>query len=113
MFTYKEYINSGKEFDDWFIESYDSNPKALFEDAIIEFIVDSFSPIATVMEEEYRWTKAIGQVFEIKDNRFFIVNWEKGLTEYQPDEFFDDTISEVKPVEKQNTVTVWEDVNNI
>lgn len=48
-------------------------------------------------------------VFEV-DNRYFMTGYYKGLTECQEDEYYDEAVIEVKPVEKTVVVKEWEEV---
>jgi hypothetical protein len=62
--------------------------------------------------EDRRWSRTITSYVQLKD-RFFIVNWEQGLTEMQDNEFYDQpyevkkkTYEKVIP-EHKVTVTEW------
>lgn len=55
--------------------------------------------------EDLRWVKPITSIFEIC-GRFFAIDWYKGLTEYQNNEY-DEQPYEVTKHTKQITVTEW------
>lgn len=58
--------------------------------------------------ENRRWSRSVRSVLLI-DGNHYMVNWEQGLTESQPDGFEDQEAIEVIEVEETKTVTetVW------
>lgn len=55
--------------------------------------------------ETLRWTKDMRSIIQLK-NRYFCIEWQQGLTEYQED-IFDKQPYEVKKVEKMIKVCEW------
>jgi len=54
-----------------------------------------------------RWSRSVSSYIQLED-RFFCVDWEEGLTESQPDEFYNQPYEvEKKTYEKTITVTEW------
>lgn len=51
------------------------------EEAVLEY-----DPVDEIEGENRRWTQAVTTILQIKD-KLFAINWERGLTEYQPNEF--------------------------
>ena len=54
---------------------------------------------------KHRWTQTVHTVVKL-DNRFFMVDWEQGLTEYQPNSFMTQPY-EVEEYEKIIVVKEW------
>lgn len=90
-----------------FLRKFDSGEEFSSED--IRDICYEFKDVDEIEGEESRWTRWIDIVFEV-DNRYFMTGYDKGLTEYQEDDFYNTTIIEVKPVEKTIVVKEWEEV---
>lgn len=55
--------------------------------------------------DDLRWVKPMTSIIKIRD-KYFAIDWFKGLTEYQENEI-DDQPYEVKKVEKMVPVTEW------
>jgi hypothetical protein len=68
--------------------------------------------IETTYGENRRWSRSASSIVEADDGKFYRVYWENGLTESQPNEFFNDTYDEVeqKTYEKTIAVTEWIEV---
>lgn len=54
--------------------------------------------------ENYRWTKLVRTIVEV-DDRYFAIEWQKGLTEMQ-DNFFDEQPYEVERKVEVETIEV-------
>ena len=68
--------------------------------------------VETDYGENRRWTRTNTTVVKLL-GRYFSVDWEEGLTEYQEDEFYNQPIEvEKKTYEKTITVTEWIPVEN-
>jgi hypothetical protein len=50
--------------------------------------------------ENRRWSRGVMTVFKV-DDRYFMVNWDEGLTEYQENEFYDQPYEVTLKVEEQ------------
>lgn len=97
------------------------NPQEEIENAILrreeisgevwQVVHDNFDIIATEsdMDDAGRWTVPEDIIFKL-DNRFFCIWFNRGLTEYQENEWEDQVAVEVRP--KQITITTWEAVEN-
>lgn len=108
MITYEQYkclINKQKE-----IESAILNGEAI-AGKIWEEIIGELDTIAieSDMNNAGRWSVPEDYIFKL-DGRFFCVWCDRGLTEYQEDEWEDQAAVEVRP--KQITITTWEAVDN-
>lgn len=57
--------------------------------------------------EDRRWSRTNETIIEI-DGRYFSVEWEKGLTEYQENEYYSQVAVEVEKKERIITQTYWE-----
>lgn len=55
--------------------------------------------------DDLRWVKPMTSIIKIRD-KYFAIDWFKGLTEMQGDEFYDQPY-EVKRVDKMVPVTEW------
>lgn len=61
--------------------------------------------------DESQWTKSIESVVEL-DGRYFSIIWDRGLTEYQENEFWNQPIEVRKHIyEKIIKVTEWIPIN--
>lgn len=75
-----------------------------------ELTEDELSTLAWEYEEERqhgdnrRWTRSVTSIIKLCD-RFFQLNWEEGLTEYQPNEYYHQPC-EVKKVEREEVIKV-------
>ena len=90
-----------------FITRFDSH-KGFTEKELYDFTRGFIQNIDNVWEEEggdHRWQREMTTIIQIGD-RYFSLDWMKGLTEYQEDSFYDQPY-EVKPVEKTIVVTEW------
>lgn len=55
--------------------------------------------------DEHRWQREISTIIEI-GNRFFRIDWMRGLTEYQENEYWEQPY-EVEPKEKTIVIKEW------
>lgn len=63
--------------------------------------------IETEYGENRRWTRSVSTVVKLC-NRFFMIEWEEGLTEYQPNEYLEQPYEvEKKEYEKLIKVVQW------
>lgn len=90
-----------------FLEKYDSG--AEFTQEEYEDIAYCFKSIETERSEPTRWSVWVDKVFKV-GGRYFMIGFNQGLTECQPDCFLTSSVAEVKPVEKVVTVRVWENI---
>lgn len=85
-----------------FLQRYDSGKPKFTEVEIREMAYEEFGNCIDVIRgESLRWTQCMETIFEV-DGRYFAVSWDKGLTEYQENEFH---CSEVYEVVKKEIVT--------
>ena len=90
-----------------FLELYDAGEE--FERN--ELAAMAYGEIGKIVSEEGgyegRWTRYMSTVFEVK-GRFFNIDWERGLTECQENEFYEQPYEVVKEChEKTIVVTNW------
>lgn len=94
---------------DGFLDSvYDrlSEDKSLDTDEIEELIYDyRHIHVDEISGDDLRWVKPMTNIIKIRD-KYFAIDWFKGLTEMQGDEFYDQPY-EVKRVDKMVPVTEW------
>lgn len=59
-----------------------------------------------------RWSRSNTSIVKADDGKFYAIDWEEGLTEYQENEYYAGDYPEVekKTYEKTITVTEWVDV---
>lgn len=67
---------------------------------------DDFTLIREIEGKESRWTREMTTIFLYKD-QFYAINWERGLTEYQENEFWDCCPYRVEKRTKTITVTEY------
>ncbi len=56
---------------------------------------------------EHRWTKDVKSIREIEKGKYIAIDWSKGLTEYQENEFPYQPYY-VKPRQCITIITIWE-----
>ena len=87
------------------LERIDSGEK--LSEKEIKMLVGEFEEIYREEGDDRRWSKSIFSVVKI-DNRCFAINWEKGLTECQENEYDSQPVEvEKKTYEKTITGTEW------
>ena len=103
----KKYDQSLDKYELEMLVILDSEDKLSESD--ISYLLD-FEKVDVEEGEEHRWSRDIFSVIKVGD-RFFSVDWSRGLTERQPNEFCNQPV-EVKRVtyEKTTTVTEWEEI---
>ena len=85
-----------------FLKRYDSGKPKFTYDELREMAYEEFGNCIDVIRgESLRWTQCMETIFEV-DGRYFAVSWDKGLTEYQENEYH---CSEVYEVVKKEIVT--------
>lgn len=90
-----------------FLELYDAGEEFEWN----ELAAMAYGEIGKIVCEEEgsegRWTRGMSTVFEVK-GRFFIIDWERGLTECQENEFYEQPYEVVGEChEKTIVVTNW------
>lgn len=99
--NYKEYYM--EHFEEIIVDKID-NKKDLTENELKEIVFNY--GIDTEYGENERWTRGVSTIVELC-NRFFMVNWFEGLTEYQENEFYEQPY-EVEKKEYTKTIKVVE-----
>lgn len=69
-----------------------------------------YSVVDVIEGDESRWTRHMQSIIQAPSGKYFSVDWERGLTEYQeqgPFEGSDPSPVEVKRVEKVVTTVEW------
>lgn len=83
-----------------FLQRYDSGKPNFTEDEIKDMAYEEFGNYVTTAEgETHRWYQEVETIFEVGD-RLFAVNWDRGLTEQQENDFDDAEVYEVERKEK-------------
>ena len=75
-----------EHFEDWVIEKIKAGEP--IEVADITYLVYGYGAIE-IEGEDHRWTRDISSIIELKDNIFIRIDWQRGLTEMQGDNFYD------------------------
>lgn len=91
-----------KDYEKWFLEKYDHGEE--FDEEELKELRWELEEVATSYGENRRWSRTVTNYFKVGD-RYFSLDWEEGLTEYQPDEFFEQPV-EVEKYEHEETIIV-------
>lgn len=91
------------EYEKNFLKKID-NGHNFSEEEINEMFYD-LEEIDSISEDLGRWTMSVSTIFKIGD-RYIRLDWEKGLTEYQVDEYPEQPY-EVFPKKETIVVTRW------
>ena len=65
--------------------------------------------VETTNGENRRWTRTNISIVK-RDNKFYSVHWEEGLTESQENEYYDQEAPEVKQIEDVVIIKKWVEV---
>lgn len=83
-----------------FLQIYDSGNPDFTEGEIMKMAYGKFGTYVDEIGKGYgRWTQGMQTIFEV-NGRLFAVNWFRGLTEQQEDDFEDADVYEVERKEK-------------
>lgn len=96
------------------MDIYDIDEKELLKllEEKYSFTDDEVQEIISYFEKDReegddgRWDRPIYSVIEVC-NRYFGINWYKGLTEYQDNYYDEHVFEEVKPVKKMIEIIEW------
>ena len=72
---------------------------------------DDYKEVATEEGEDSGWTRDMDTIFKLGEDEYWCIPWQKGLTECQENEFWDDPYR-VKKVVKTIQVETWEAIPN-
>jgi hypothetical protein len=97
----KEYYKH--HFDELMLKKIDSEEE-LTSDELSELVYGY--DVETNYDDNRRWTRTAHTIVKLAD-RYFEIEWEEGLTEYQENEFLEQPVEVVKH-EYQKTITVVE-----
>lgn len=93
-----------EHFEEIIVSKIDNNEN-LTEKELRDVVFDY--EIETKYGENRRWTRSVSTVVKLC-NRFFMIEWEEGLTEYQPNEYFEQPYEvERKEYKKLIKVVQW------
>ena len=67
---------------------------------------DDYEEVTTEEGEDGRWTRGVDTIFKLGEDEYWCISWQKGLTEEQDNEFFDDPFR-VKKIVKTVQVEEW------
>lgn len=84
------------------------NNEILTEKEIQNLVLD-FNHVEEIGGDQHRWQQEVSTIIEV-DNKFFRIDWMRGLTEYQENDYLEQPY-EVIPKEKTITIKKWEKVN--
>ena len=89
---------------EYFLNKFDNGEEFTFEE--LEYIIQEsdFEYVDEIEGDDHRWNREMQTIIKI-DDRLFAIDWRKGLTEMQENEYWDQPY-EVKVVEK--TIVVKE-----
>ena len=81
----------------------------------VEFLISEYEyEEETEYSENRRRSRYANSIIKVNINnniKFFMLEWENGLTPYQENKYFSQIAKEVKLVEKQITIKTWEIIN--
>lgn len=69
-------------------------------------LVYEFKEVAEIEGDHRRWAQSMQTIVQLGE-RLFSITWDRGLTENQEDEFYDQPV-EVEPRTYEKTITVTE-----
>lgn len=72
---------------------------------------DDYEKVSVIEQEETDWTRWVDTIFKIGEDEYWCIQWERGLTEFEPDEYLNDPYR-VKKVVKTVRVETWEAMPN-
>ena len=72
---------------------------------------DDYEFIKAEEDEELDWTRCMRTIFKLGKDEYWCIPWERGLTEEQDNEFFDDPYR-VKKVVKTVQIETWEEMRS-
>ena len=99
----KEYYEN--HYEEIMLNKIDSGEK--LNESELSSLVWDFEEVDREYGDNRRWSRSVTSIVKIND-RFFCVEWENGLTENQPDEFYDQPYEvEKKTYEKTITIAEW------
>ena len=97
-----------KPYEEYILGKIDSGEE-LTETELSEFC-GNFNVVDISYGENRRWSRSIISIIEIC-GRYFALDWEEGLTEYQENEFYNQPVEvEKKEYTKTITVTEWNEI---
>lgn len=83
------------------------DPEYIWTEDDNRFLVYDYE-IDNIEYDENRWTRSMGSIIKLGDH-YYIIYWERGLTECQENEFYDDRPVPAHKVTKTITVETWEE----
>jgi hypothetical protein len=99
----KEYYE--EHYEEIILNKIDSGEK--LNESELSSLVWEFEEIEREYGDNRRWSRSVTSIVKI-NNRYFCIEWENGLTENQPNEFYDQPYEvEKKTYEKTIVVTEW------
>jgi hypothetical protein len=99
----KEYYE--EHYEEIILNKIDSGEK--LNESELSSLVWEFEEIEREYGDNRRWSRSVTSIIKI-NNRYFCIEWENGLTENQPNEFYDQPYEvEKKTYEKTIVVTEW------
>lgn len=88
------------------------NKEELTNEEVEELVCNTPDDINWVEEiegEDRRWSRTNLVILGV-DDKYFQIEYEHGLTEYQENEYWGQVAIEVRKIEKVITTTVWEEI---
>lgn len=89
---------------EYFLSKFDNGEEFTFEELEYIALESDFEYVDEIEGDDHRWNREMQTIIRI-DGRLFAIDWRKGLTEMQENEYWDQPY-EVKVVEK--TIVVKE-----
>lgn len=90
-----------------FLEKYDKGEK--FTEEETKELIMEFYEVDRIEGENRRWSRWVDVIIEV-EGRYFMIGYDEGLTEMQPNDYYDSHVEEVKQVEKTIVVKEWRKV---
>lgn len=72
---------------------------------------DDYEKVAVNEQEETDWTRCMDTIFKLGKDEYWCIQWERGLTEFEADEYLNDPYR-VKKVIKTVQIEEWEEIRS-
>lgn len=104
-------MKSKEELQKKYIDMIDNRTEMNGHD-IDEFIWDcGMKKVDEFQDKEHRWHREISTILQSIDGRYFRVDWLRGLTEQQENEFYKQPYEVIKHTKKVvQTITIWDKI---
>ncbi len=85
-----------------FLKKYDSGEE--FDEYKLAEMREAYKQVDETYGDRHRWTESVNTVFQVGE-RYFCLEWEKGLTELQENQYYEQPY-EVYPVTEEKIIKI-------